>query len=160
MADRIVVMRDGVVQQVGTTAEVYDSRPTPSSPRSSAARDEPDSPVASRGPETRASSCLRPSRCRSIGPSCPAADAPVTLGIRPEDIELGSADQAIVAGTVELVENIGAEDFISVSLGALTCIVRTTVHSAAREGERVHLRFPTHGVHLFDGAGQRVERQA
>jgi multiple sugar transport system ATP-binding protein len=89
-----------------------------------------------------------------------APEGQVTVGIRPEDMELCSPDQAIVSGTVELVENIGAEDFISVSLGELRCMVRTTIHSAAREGERIHLRFPSEVVHLFDGAGQRVERLA
>jgi len=35
LADRIVVMKDGVVQQVGSPLELYDAPPTCSSPASS-----------------------------------------------------------------------------------------------------------------------------
>ena len=161
MADRIVVLRTGLVQQVGTTSDVY-SKPANTfvatfvgSPQMNLFAGRIEGAVDARKFVSPAVS-LPLDRSFSAHP----ADAPVTLGIRPEDIELGPADQATVAGTVELVENIGAEDFISVSLGELTCMVRTAVHGAAREGERIQLRFPPHVVHLFDEAGQRVERQA
>jgi ABC-type Fe3+/spermidine/putrescine transport system ATPase subunit len=38
MGDRIVVMKDGVVQQVADPRELYDTPPTSSSPASSAPR--------------------------------------------------------------------------------------------------------------------------
>ena len=38
MADRIVVMQHGIVEQVGTPLDLYDRRPTCSSPASSAGR--------------------------------------------------------------------------------------------------------------------------
>jgi multiple sugar transport system ATP-binding protein len=161
MADRIVVLRSGIVQQVGTTADVY------SKPANTFVATFVGSPqmnlftgrIEGAGDARQfVSPAVSLPLDRSFGAT--PADGQVTLGVRPEDMELCSADHAIVTGTVELVENIGAEDFISVSLGELRCMVRTTVHSATHEGERIHLRFPSDVVHLFDGAGQRVERVA
>jgi ABC-type sugar transport system ATPase subunit len=161
MADRIVVLRTGLVQQVGTTDDVY-SKPANTfvatfvgSPQMNLFAGRIDGTGDSRRFVSPAVSAPL-DRSFSASP----AEEQVTLGIRPEDLELCPADQALMSGTVELVENIGAEDFISVSLGELRCMVRTTAHSAAHEGERIHLRFPIDVVHLFDGAGQRVERLA
>jgi ABC-type sugar transport system ATPase subunit len=160
MADRIVVLRNGLVQQVGTTGDVY------SKPANTFVATFVGSPpmnlfagrIEGAGDgRTFVSPAVSLPVDRSF--TAVPVDDPVTLGIRPEDIELCSADRATVSGTVELVENIGAEDFISVSLGEQRCMVRTAIHSAAREGERIHLRFPPEVVHLFGGAGQRVERQ-
>jgi ABC-type sugar transport system ATPase subunit len=161
MADRIVVLKAGVMQQVGTTGEVY-SRPANTfvatfvgSPQMNLFGGRME--VAG-GVRRFVSDAITLPLDHSF-PDLPA-EATFSLGVRPEDIELSSAEQATATGTVELVENIGAEDFISVTLDGATCMVRTTAHVAAREGERVHLRFAPPVVHLFDGDGLRVERQA
>ena len=82
----------------------------------------------------------------------------MTLGIRPEAIDLvpEGAPGALPA-VVELVESVGADQFLSVSLAQdVTAVARVGANEAVAEGERVHLRFAPGGIHLFDAAGDRV----
>jgi ABC-type sugar transport system ATPase subunit len=85
-------------------------------------------------------------------------DGELTLGIRPEAIDLvpESAAGAIPA-VVELVESVGADQYISVSIGpAVAAVARVGADEPVAEGEQVHLRFAPSGIHLFDAAGDRV----
>jgi ABC-type sugar transport system ATPase subunit len=82
----------------------------------------------------------------------------VTLGIRPENIELaGGHEPGTIAGDIELVEAVGSDSFLSVSLADdASVMVRVSADTRVAEGERVHLRFPSRRMRLFDGNGERV----
>jgi ABC-type sugar transport system ATPase subunit len=159
MADRIVVLKDGVIQQEGTTDDVYGHPAntfvatfvgSPQMNLFTGTVEHIDGERRFAGPVVVA--------LDESWPDLPSGTV-VTLGVRPEDVALvPPTEPAVIAGEVELVENVGAEDYISVSLEGLTCIVRTIVHGAAREGERAGLRFPPAALHLFDEAGMRIER--
>jgi ABC-type sugar transport system ATPase subunit len=156
MADRIVVLRDGVIQQVGTTDDVY-GRP------------------ANRFVATFVGSPpmhLFPGRIVQVdgGPSrfeggltvdlparLPAADE-VTLGVRPEGFHLvGPGDPGAVEATVDLVESVGADAYLSVTVGAGTrATVRVESGSGIRDGQRIHVRVDPTAVHLFDAEGGRL----
>ncbi len=159
MADRIVVLKGGVIQQVGSTHEVY-SRPANTfvatfvgSPQMNLFAGRVEGTVGERRFSGAVSLPLD-----SNWPSLPS-DTSVTLGVRPEDIELLPPDTTDAAtGTVELVEDVGAEDYVSVAINGQTCIVRTSSHQAAEEGETVGLRFPPDSLHLFDADRMRIER--
>jgi ABC-type sugar transport system ATPase subunit len=157
MADRIVVLRDGVIQQVGTTDDIY-FRPVNTfvatfvgSPQMNLFSGRVDRTGGTR---------------LGVGPlalDLPSdisleTDGAATVGIRPEDVVIGPDGQG-VAGTVDLVERVGAEDYISVVLGEdLTCMARVAYGSGIAEGDRVGLTFPIAKLQLFDGAGMRLER--
>jgi ABC-type sugar transport system ATPase subunit len=159
MADRIVVLKAGVIQQVGSTHEVY-SRPANTfvatfvgSPQMNLFAGRLEGSAGERRFSGAVSVPLDGS-----WPALPS-DGEITLGIRPEDIELLPPDTPeAVTGTVELVEDVGAEDYVSVAIDGLTCIVRTSSHQAVAEGDRVSLRFPPDSLHLFDAEGMRIER--
>jgi multiple sugar transport system ATP-binding protein len=95
------------------------------------------------------------------------ADPPVirtsgkfTLGIRPDKIEIVSAGEGEIAGTVRLVERLGTESHVHISLEdgrAMTAVVRGT-HPVAN-GEMVHLRLPPQHCYLFDAEGNAVRRR-
>ena len=86
-----------------------------------------------------------------------AVDDEVTLGIRPEDIVLcGAEEPGALSGVVDLVEDIGAEDFLSVTVSGVTCVVRTSTHHPPMEGERVGMRFPVDVLHIFDAPGGTI----
>ncbi len=161
MADRIVVLRSGSVQQVGTTAEIY-AKPantfvatfvgSPQMNLFAGSVETADGGLRVRGPVTV-----------PIGADWGelAAGSNVTLGIRPEDLAFVPPDEAgALVGVVDLVEDIGAEDFVSVLLDGVPCMVRTNVHGVTREGEKIGIRIPEGSTHLFDAEGQRVERRA
>jgi ABC-type sugar transport system ATPase subunit len=158
MADRIVVLRDGVIQQVGRPGHVY-AQPSNTfvatfvgSPPMNLFRGAVDTTESGRhfrGPVSVALDGLVPATF---------ADGPSTLGIRPEDVQLAaSSDPGAVPGTVELVEAIGADTFLSVNLGpGATAMVRVSAQTRVTEGEQVHLRLAPESLRLFDESGIRV----
>jgi ABC-type sugar transport system ATPase subunit len=82
-----------------------------------------------------------------------------TLGVRPEDIQIASADDSTaLSGRIELVEKVGAEEYLSVVLrDGASCTVRASIRVAAREGDRIGLRFPPESIHLFTAEGLRLK---
>jgi ABC-type sugar transport system ATPase subunit len=158
MADRIVVLRDGIVQQVGTTSEVY------SHPANTFVAIFVGSPPMNLL-EGRLTSHAGGSRFEGpvamdldgVGP-INVPDDRITLGIRPENVALaGTSDPMTIPGIVELVEAVGSDSFLSVAVSdGVSMMVRVPADTRVREGERVHLRFPPNRIRVFDAAGDRV----
>ena len=148
MADRIVVMKAGALQQVGTPREVY-ARPVNTfvasfvgSPQMNLFRGRVHS-------DEFVSGAFRMSVARDAPP---AGDA--TLGIRPEDVVLAESG---LSCSVTLVEQMGPDVYLHVSLpDRATCTVRAPADTNVRENDRVAVRFPPERVHIFDGDGVRV----
>jgi multiple sugar transport system ATP-binding protein len=158
MANRIVVLKSGIVQQVGTTHEVY------ARPANTFVATFVGSPQMNLFKGTIGSSDAQPVfRGHVVVPLVErfvglTAGSEVTLGIRPEDIVLaGSSEPGALPGSVDLVETIGADNYVTLALGqAATCIIRTSGKTVIQEGEQVHVRFPSEGLHFFDSQGIRV----
>ncbi len=158
MANRIVVMRDGSVQQVGSAAEIYQHPANVfvatfvGSPpmnllggtlRTDGGRPRIDGPVAV--------------DLAGIGP-VPAGDGAVSVGIRPENIEVDAPEApGATPGRIDLIEAVGSDSFLSVSLADdSTVIARVPADAVVREGQRVGLRFPAAAIRLFDHEGNRI----
>jgi sn-glycerol 3-phosphate transport system ATP-binding protein len=93
----------------------------------------------------------------SDGFSCPLPgrpDGPITLGIRPEQIQLvdASAGDAINFA-VDVVELVEPDVLIFARSKADSLIVRTVNDDRAYDpGQTLHLRFPAAALHVFDAA--------
>jgi multiple sugar transport system ATP-binding protein len=158
MADRIVVLRDGVIQQVGTTDDIY-FRPVNTfvatfvgSPQMNLFEGRIDRTTGTR--------LLAGPLAIDLPDDVPlAADASAIVGIRPEDVSIGPEGQTSLSGVVDLVERVGAEDYISIALGEeVACMARVPYGSGITDGDRVGLSFPVAKLQLFDGSGTRLER--
>jgi ABC-type sugar transport system ATPase subunit len=158
MANRIVVLKLGVVQQVGTTHEVY------ARPANTFVATFVGSPQMNLFKGTIGAADAGPVFAGKVTvpldgrwPAL-AAGTEVTLGVRPEDIVLaGPSEPGTLGGSVDLVEAIGAESYVSVALvDGLPCMVRTSGKAAIAEGQLVHLRFSPEALHLFDAEGTRI----
>jgi ABC-type sugar transport system ATPase subunit len=159
MADRIMVLRDGIVQQVGRPGDVY------AQPANTFVATFVGSPPMNL---LRGTVGTIDGRRRFQGPTGDVAldglvpetlpDGPVTLGIRPEDIRVATpTDPGSLPGAVELVEAIGADTFLSVNLGSgATAMVRVPAQTRVSEGEQVHLHLPPESLRFFDQSGVRV----
>jgi ABC-type sugar transport system ATPase subunit len=158
MADRIVVLRDGVVQQVGTTSEVYGH------PANTFVAIFVGSPPMNLIPGRLLTADGGQRFQGPIGVDLDAlgpiarADEVVTLGARPENVELGrSGDVAAIPGRVDLIETVGADTYLSVGVAeGTTVMVRVSADTRVQEGDCLHLRFPPQRLLLFDAAGNRV----
>jgi multiple sugar transport system ATP-binding protein len=90
-----------------------------------------------------------------------AAGAKVTVGVRPEHIELGNATQHIVR-EVQWQERLGDSTFLYVKTdNALEPIVaRAPGESRAESGQRIALSLPADALHMFDDQGLSLPRLA
>jgi multiple sugar transport system ATP-binding protein len=159
MASRIVVMRQGVIQQVGTPTEIY------MQPANTFVATFVGSPPmnmfagrvgSTNGAPTFTGKVAFPldGRWRDV-----QASDEITLGVRPEDVMVvGQNDADALPGRIDLVEKVGAEQYLSVALdGGSTCMVRASLRVAAREGEPIRLRFSPDAIHLFNGEGAQIK---
>jgi multiple sugar transport system ATP-binding protein len=162
MGDRVVVMKDGVIHQVGEPQMVYDEPANTfvatfiGSPAMSMFRGRVQ---AEGGQASFVAPALRvplPARLRSLlaGGDDPAE---VTLGVRSEDVLVSTRPQldAIEARAV-LVEPVGSDMFVSLTIGDLPCVARTPPRTDVEEGQMVWLTFDPDRLHLFDADGRNV----
>jgi multiple sugar transport system ATP-binding protein len=149
MADRIVVMNAGRIEQIGRPLDLYD-RPANlfvasflGSPSMNFAEGEVVS--GDEGLALLLADGVRiPLAHASLQPG-----AKVTLGVRPEHIGTDAA-QGVVAMEVEVVEPTGAETHLYGKIGGSTWCVTTRQRASIEPGQRVALRLPAEHMHLFD----------
>jgi len=148
MADKIVVMRDGRVEQVGRPMDLY------SSPANLFVATFLGSPEMNLLQATRGTAGLDLGGDGVIAANRTLpVDGPyeVTLGIRPHDIRIRPVEEAEFDATVSLVERTGAETVLTCALrsGRKLCVIGPA-QIAARSGERIGLAFDPAHLHCFD----------
>ena len=135
MADKIVVLRAGVIEQVGSPLELYRS------PRNLFVAGFIGSPTMNLvdGAEAR------------------RHDAH-TIGVRPEHIVPGDPESAPWSGTVGVSEHLGSDTFLHVHGTGLaeTITVRADGEVPLRHGDRVGLTPNPERIHRFDDRGLRI----
>ena len=166
MGDRIVVMRDGVVQQVDAPLAIYHrpvnkfvagfiGSPTMNFIPGSLVR---NGAVAFTQNSDWTHLTLPPELSSRLGQT---QVGNVTLGIRPEHIYLhppaGVGALAKVPATVEVVEPVGNEIFIYFSSGAASHLVaRISSEQAPAVGKPCELLFDLSRIHLFDATTEQA----
>ncbi|MDE2791058.1 MAG: sn-glycerol-3-phosphate ABC transporter ATP-binding protein UgpC [Paracoccaceae bacterium] len=152
MADRIVVMQDGSIEQIGTPLEVYD-RPDNTFVAGfigSPAMNMLDAVIHRRDGQCWAD--VDGVRLRVGGSDRPGDGREVTIGIRPEHLY---PDSAGLAGQIAVVEPTGAETHVVVRvLGQdMTAVLRERLD--VRPGQDIHLSADPSAIHLFDRSDGR-----
>ncbi|MCM2474257.1 sn-glycerol-3-phosphate ABC transporter ATP-binding protein UgpC [Rhizobium sp. CG5] len=154
MADKIVVMRDGLVEQIGAPLDLYDEPANVfvagfiGSPSMNFVRGK----LAAVNGETAFVSDNGTVLPVPVG--TPLREAPVVYGIRPEHIEHHDAG---LAATISVLEPTGSETQIFAHIGGdpLNAVVKDRI--ALKPGETIALRIHRERVHLFDKkSGQRI----
>jgi multiple sugar transport system ATP-binding protein len=153
MADRIAVMNDGRIEQLGEPLELYDR------PANLFVAQFIGSPAMNviDGVLRKSSSCVEALGHRwPIGALQRGSEGQaVRYGVRPEHIAIGG--QGAVTAEVVVVEPMGAETELVVKVGDVTLVVTTHGRSDAKPGEAIVLAPNAASVHLFDAAsGQRL----
>ena len=153
MADKIVVMQDGRIEQVGSPLELYDrpknvfvasfiGSPTMNMMQGTVRR---DSAVAVEVNEHRL----------AVGAASGVGDGQsVIYGIRPEHLDL--ADDGFPA-RVSVVEPTGSETLVFLRFGEIEIVAVFRDRHDFKPGQTVHLRPRAELAHLFDSAtGARI----
>ena len=150
MADRIVVMHDGIIEQIGTPLELFDR------PGNLFVAQFIGSPAMNVMPGTvRGGAVEALGRRWPLPPGANMSDgAQVQYGVRPGDLQI--ADTGIEA-KVEVVEPTGAETELVVDVGGQQLIVVAHGRPDVRPEQAVHLQVDAAKAHVFDAAsGKRA----
>jgi multiple sugar transport system ATP-binding protein len=149
LADRVVVMSRGVVQQVGTPMEIYDK------PANTFVAGFIGSPAMNLVPGDIQDGVFSGENIRIEGLS-KAARGPVTLGFRAEDASLAS-ENAQIGAPIYSVELLGEATMISMRVGGELVSVKTTKDYRAEIGDAVRVSVPAAACHVFDrSSGARL----
>ena len=86
--------------------------------------------------------------------------SPVTLGIRPEHVQIASRrGDNVVHGLVAFIEQLGEASYLYVRLsGGELVTVRESGEASTAVGNPIHLHFPSRSLHLFDEADVALPR--
>ena len=147
LADRVVVLRDGRIEQCGSPLALYD---------------QPANQFVAQFIGTPQMNIIDTQ-------ALPAVNGLVQrpkphdgfIGVRPEDVLVKPAGEGRLAGQVELVESLGAQTLIYASLaggqsGAVQVVAAQNTRTSLRAGDAVGLDMVPSAFHFFDRQGQAV----
>jgi len=144
LADRVVVLRDGRIEQVGTPLDLYD-RPANQFVAQFIGTPQMNIVAASDAVEL----------LKATGLTLPAGGA---IGLRPEHLHLRPPGQGQIQARVELIEALGAERLVYVSTAAdAQLVVRQNTRSPLQVHAPTGLEMDADAAHLFDAQG-RISR--
>jgi multiple sugar transport system ATP-binding protein len=148
LADRVVVMKQGIVQQVGTPTEIYDN------PANTFVAGFIGSPAMNLLKGAMKNGCFSGDNVEVSGFA--TADGPVTLGFRAEDASVSEQAGAINA-EVYTMELLGDATMIAVKAGGALVSVKASKDYRAKIGNRVSISVQKEICHLFDhSTGARI----
>ena len=149
LADRVVVMSKGVVQQVGTPTEIYDN------PANTFVAGFIGSPAMNLMEGTVAGGTFSGDHV-TINGLASAHSGPVTLGFRAEDASIASGEAEIIAPVYSL-ELLGDAVMVTVRAGGALVAVKADKEFRAEIGDEVRFSISASICHLFDSeTGERV----
>ena len=133
MGDRIVVLQDGSIEQVGTPLELYNT------PKNIFVAGFIGSP-----------------KMNFITGNFAQRHKAHTVGIRPEDLTI-TKDPSDWVGTVQVAEHLGSDTYIHVIIDTIGKInVRASGHIPVYTGDTVYIGITHQNIHKFDGQGGRI----
>lgn len=134
MADKIVVLQDGRIEQVGSPLELYHT------PKNKFVAGFIGSPKMN---------LIEGIEAKKLNAS--------TIGIRPEHIKM-SKTEGLWKGTVGVAEHLGSDTFIHIhNTGLLEMMtVRISGEVQVKHGEAIYLTPKKNKIHCFDAVGDRI----
>ena len=175
MGDRIVVMKDGYIQQIDSPINLYENPVNKfvagfiGSPQMNFI---PAKLIMANGKYTVefGSEDTKTSRGRKFYVELPSAkadneglkyyvDKEVILGIRPENIHdeemfLSTAKTGMIEATVDVTEMLGAETFLYLTCEGIPLTARVSTRCTARPQDTVKLALDPNKIHLFDASDE------
>ena len=126
MADRIVVLKDGVVQQVGSPLDLYNN---------------PNSLFVA--------GFIGSPKMNFLAGAFAEGHGAATIGVRPEHMAIGAGPWE---ATVTHIERLGSDSYLYLDASGTNLTARAAGTSAVNPGDRISLG-PSGLVHRFDAAG-------
>ncbi|MDE7243894.1 MAG: sn-glycerol-3-phosphate ABC transporter ATP-binding protein UgpC [Oscillospiraceae bacterium] len=169
LGDRIVIMRDGFIQQIGTPQQVFDhpanlfvagfiGTPMMNFFDAKLEKDGKGYYVSVYGARVEL-----PANMQSTLKSRNTAPQDVTLGVRPDHLELcGPNDENCLSATVDVTELMGSTIHMHVNISGKDAIVIQPTLDLSNDqqnnlkyGSKVHVHFPSSVVNLFSKSDEK-----
>jgi multiple sugar transport system ATP-binding protein len=142
LADRVVVLRDGMIEQVGSPLELYDR------PANQFVAQFIGTPQMNVLP-----AAALPELTRIAGSRLPADGS---VGVRPEYVRIVAPGQGIAA-KVELVESLGSDTLIHTRVGAgVALISRQSERTTLKLGDAAGIEIDPNALLFFDSQGRAI----
>lgn len=159
LGDRIVVMKDGLIQQVGTPLEVYEH---PANLFVAGFVGSPSMNFIEGSLVSEEDRLFFRHRDMSLKVPPSMADKlidhlkePITLGIRPDHVSVSKEEAGKGAETfsskAELVEVLGSETLVTTTVAGSTLIAKSLKVKDVTFGDSIVLHFDIEGIHFFSG---------
>ena len=150
LADRVVVLRDGIIEQVGSPLELYDR---------------PANKFVAQFIGTPQMNVVDTAKLPGLGGIVGAAQAADGfIGVRPEHVIVKPDGAGALKGKVELIESLGADTLIYTLVGdkakGVQIVARQNTRTALHPGDAVGLDIAPDSFHLFDRRGQAGSARA
>ncbi len=142
LADKVVVLKDGLIEQVGSPLALYDR------PANQFVAQFIGMPSMNMLP-----AASLPVVSQLTGGALPGDGF---LGVRPEGVRVHPGAGAGMPGRVELVEALGADTLIHVDVGGVTMIARQNERTPLQSGDDVGVEIDPSVLHLFTRDGRAV----
>ena len=155
MADKIVVLQGGYVEQVGAPMELYHN------PANKFVAGFIGSPAMNfiAGTATNGAFQLPGNKAFKATRDLKDYSGNATLGIRPEHLDYTDAPgDGDLQGTVKTIERLGADSFAYVQCGDAIINIKSDGDRATMVGDKVGLTLDPARAHLFDEAGHSLAR--
>jgi len=150
LADKIVVLKDGAIQQVGSPIDLYEK------PANLFVAQFLGSPKMNVFDGEAVEGGMRFAGSGRIDLQGTPKTA-VNLGIRPENIEIGAAGQGHIDAKVDVVERLGSDTYVYALVGDGTLVtIRRPGNARFAIGDTVGLGLDKAALHLFDRDGLAV----
>ena len=160
LGTRIVVMKDGLIQQVDTPQNLYEK---PANLFVAGFMGSPqmnfiDAEVVVSGDKASLRVAdqlieLPPAKAKKVIEGGYAGET-VTFGIRPEDVDdsevVVSTSKAVFESTINVYELLGAEVYLYFDLDQFPITARVDSRTTARPGDKVKFAFDVEKIHIFD----------
>ena len=154
LADRIVILERGIIQQIGTPGDVFNH------PRNTFVAGFIGSPVmnlfAARAVDPAAVVLAASGRRIALPRPLPPAAADVILGIRPQGLKLAATGEPALRLAISVAEYLGTETVLTGTLAGSGERVTSVVDGdhAALAGTDVAVAIDPHHLHVFDAESQ------
>lgn len=135
MADQIVLLNNGQVEQVGTPRDLYGS---------------PATVFAGQFIGTPPMNIFSPKVLSGMSQQMPRLSTDVALGLRPEDIQLDPSGP--ITGTLKTIEYFGADALLTCTISGEDIVARVSGHTDLTVGAPISLRFNISNISEFDAA--------
>jgi multiple sugar transport system ATP-binding protein len=155
MADRIVVMNAGNIEQVGNPLKIF-YEPTNLFVAGFIGTPKINLLPAALTSTAQGAALLMPGGIALSLPRLPPIPraGECILGVRAEHLHLVAAHPGLLGGTIRLVEHLGSETLLHIDAGlAANLIVKDTGLTPWRSGDTVGIAIDTASCHVFDPAG-------